>query len=572
MCYVDDVLIASPHEGFAKKIHELLNSVVPTKVTGHVHPSKGGQLKFVGRIIKRLPHDPKLFISVDPTYLDSSFKENQIGSNWRTKAAGVAVPNIRTTLEQPGESQLLSNEAHAKYRCALGKLAWLSQTRDDLHIMVCILSTGAAAPNERHERALRQVLRWLFHDGLVCLTFPSDGEIGNKDYLLTGCCDASHAPMRSTKRKGISGAAIVFCNCLIKSYARHQTAVSLSTCESELFGIQAVIQEFLGLRQLVLRLVESLGGIQSKHPKGVIVKTDSASARDLLDASDVPRRSRHTEVRIYWVREQLESQRVVIVWMKGSENPSDMMTKVLDTRNFQRYRELLGFVAGEDILAICKTPAQVMKDTDGLVIIELCCDEDSSLRTVCDEWGITYFGISEKAEEASTVKWQREQVDEERRQGKKYVHLHASCPCTAGSPIRNLKGNGEYDFRFAEIEEIVKRLPEYEKIVDGMSLEWPVCNSLWKCDGVEKRLKTMKLTHEGLVALCRVGYVSNNGLPIGKRLKFVSNKPGFTSFMGQFQECHCESHAPLNQVDWTLTGLYNRTLASKILKGVLASR
>ena len=39
----------------------------------------------------------------------------QIGSNWRTKSAGAAVPNIRTTLEQPGESPLLSNEAHAKY-------------------------------------------------------------------------------------------------------------------------------------------------------------------------------------------------------------------------------------------------------------------------------------------------------------------------------------------------------------------------------------------------------------------------------------------------------------------------
>ena len=164
-----------------------------------------------------------------------------------------------------------------------------------------------------------------------------------------------------------------------------------------------------------------------------------------------PRRSRHTEVRIYWVREQLESQSVVIVWMKGSENPSDMMTKVLDTRNFKRYRELLGFVAGEGILAISRLPAQMMSETpeseelaalmkpggtDGLVIIELCCDVDSSLRTVCEEWGITYFGVSEKAEEASTVKWLREQVDEERRQGSKHVHMHASCPCTAGSPIR----------------------------------------------------------------------------------------------------------------------------------------
>ena len=137
---------------------------------------------------------------------------------------------------------MLSNEAHAKSRRGLGKLAWLSQTKDDLHITVRILSTGAASPTEQHEKALRQVLRWLFHDGLVCLTCPSDGDKGNGDYLLTGCCDASHAPMRSTKRKGISGAAIVFCsNCLIKSYARHQTAVSLSTCESELFGFQAVV-------------------------------------------------------------------------------------------------------------------------------------------------------------------------------------------------------------------------------------------------------------------------------------------------------------------------------------------
>ena len=105
----------------------MLNSVVPTKITGSVHPSKGGQLKFVGRIIKRLPREPKLFISVEPTYLDSSFSDYQIGSNWRTKTAGVAVPNIRTTLEQPGESPLLSHEAHAKYRRALGN--WLGFRR-----------------------------------------------------------------------------------------------------------------------------------------------------------------------------------------------------------------------------------------------------------------------------------------------------------------------------------------------------------------------------------------------------------------------------------------------------------
>jgi len=42
--YIDDVLIASPHEGFAKKVYEFLNSVVPTKIIGNIHPSKGVNL------------------------------------------------------------------------------------------------------------------------------------------------------------------------------------------------------------------------------------------------------------------------------------------------------------------------------------------------------------------------------------------------------------------------------------------------------------------------------------------------------------------------------------------------
>ena len=94
----------------------------------------------------------------------------------------------------------------------------------------------------------------------------------------------------------------------------------------------------------------------------------------------------------------MESQSVVIIWIKSNENPSDIMIKVLDTRNFKRYRELLGFVAGKGILSVSRLPAQMTSETpeseelaalmksggtDGLVIIEFCCDVDLSLRTVC---------------------------------------------------------------------------------------------------------------------------------------------------------------------------------------------
>ena len=146
------------------------------------------------------------------------------------------------------------------------------------------------------------------------------------------------------------------------------------------------------------------------------------------------------------------------------------------------------------------------------------------------------------------MKWLREQVDDERRQGSKHVHMHASCPCTAGSPIRSLSGNGNYDFRFAELEETVKRLPEYEKIADGTSLEWPVCNSLWKCDGVEKGLKTMKLTHEGLCI--------QPGSSHRETIEVCFKKTGFRKLHGTIQRLFlcftCSFQFSWLDSDWTV--------------------
>ena len=59
-------------------------------------------------------------------------------------------------------------------------------------------------------------------------------------------------------------------NCVIKRFARHQTAVSLSTCESELFAIQATMQEVLGLQRLVFRLFEAIKIVVAFVPKGFV--------------------------------------------------------------------------------------------------------------------------------------------------------------------------------------------------------------------------------------------------------------------------------------------------------------
>jgi hypothetical protein len=55
--------------------------------------------------------------------------------------------------------------------------------------------------------------------------------------------DASHAPLKSTVRRGVTEGVITFRGFLIKTLSRHQQLVSLSSMESELYALQAVAQE-----------------------------------------------------------------------------------------------------------------------------------------------------------------------------------------------------------------------------------------------------------------------------------------------------------------------------------------
>ena len=128
------------------------------------------------------------------------------------KLGKAVVPNLRETLDGPPEPPL-STEAYQRYRRSLGKMAWLSQTREDLHIFIAYLATGQHAPDGRHEKAMRQVLRFLLFDGDQELSFPSPGNLKSLfqgsvelsgEPLMVVFCDASHAPMRATQRKGIS--------------------------------------------------------------------------------------------------------------------------------------------------------------------------------------------------------------------------------------------------------------------------------------------------------------------------------------------------------------------------------
>ena len=83
--------------------------------------------------------------------------------------------------------------------------------------------------------------------------------------ILHSFSDASFAPYRFNGRKGISG-GVVFCEgALVRSLARQQQSVSLSSCEAELYALQMVAQESVAFSNFCHRVYTGIGEMRERE-------------------------------------------------------------------------------------------------------------------------------------------------------------------------------------------------------------------------------------------------------------------------------------------------------------------
>jgi len=354
VAYVDDILMCSSSKQAEELVVQAISRVVPTKTTGQVLTGAqgGGHLQFIGRLIERPSGEDCLMMSVSATYLDSTFAEFQVvkGSS--------AVPDF-CSFGEDGRS-ISEAEAYTRFRKALGRLLWMSQVRMDLKVWLSLLGSQQASPVAATETALRAVLRFLKSDSCVVLRFPTRSTLVEHDpgpmkVFLHMVCDASHAPYRFNKRKGISGQAIFFERSLIRGISKQQQATSLSSCESELYSMQQTAQDAVSLGKIASRILYGIGEAKQDTLVDMQVESDSSSAIQLVKGIDVPRKSRHIEIRLLWLRGYVESGQINLKHHPGITNMSDIFTKCLGSQLFYRHRLALGFEQREfptDVIAM----------------------------------------------------------------------------------------------------------------------------------------------------------------------------------------------------------------------------
>ena len=267
--YVDDILVISSNAAAEAVLFEATSKAVPTKVAGTIYPSDsgGGSLTFIGRQVTRRVGDKALYVTVDPSYLEPCFEDYGI------KRGSSAAPDVSAFLEKTDEvsKRPLTAEGYSKFRKSLGKLLWLAQVRHDIKLWMSLIGSVQAKPTVGGDNALKAVLRFMYNDRYVHLRMPSGNdeltqEASGLVNRLNVWSDASHAPYRFNGRRGVSGEVVAYQDSVIRTVAKQQQSVSLSSCESELFAIQMAAQDSVALSRFTHRFLFGLGEIDEPDP------------------------------------------------------------------------------------------------------------------------------------------------------------------------------------------------------------------------------------------------------------------------------------------------------------------
>ena len=350
--------------------------------------------------------------------------------------------------------------------------------------------------------------------------------------------------------------------------SRHQRLVSLSSMEAELHALQSVAQEVKSIGKVVgrvLRCIKEVG--DSDFPDDLIpavLFTDSESSLKLLKNMDVPRKSRHLEIRLEWLKEQVSRGLLVLEFRKGSRNPSDLLTKCQGTATFGFHRSSLGFEVFEGLIN------SLVKTGKGLVIVEVCCSRDSAMSRAAKRLGVHYVGIAERMESKAIFDELLRHLDSLRPVK---VFVHVSSPCTSGSPLRHLSSKGGVSQADVSWFDLFPKVKGYLQIGDQTSFELPWKNEIWGHSIIKQTLKTAKHIYEVPVHLCATGSVAGNGKPVGKILGFTTSSRLLMMKLRKFYgSCICKvPHAGISDVNWSETAIYNDELANTLVKGMIES-
>ena len=122
----------------------------------------------------------------------------------------------------------------------IGSLLYLSASRPDIMLCVCMCARYQAAPKEFHVKAVKRIVRYLIHTPNFGIWYPK-----RASFDLVGYSDSDYAGYK-VDRNSTSGTCQFLDRSLISWSSKKQNLVSLSTTEVKYIASVHVVLTYFG--------------------------------------------------------------------------------------------------------------------------------------------------------------------------------------------------------------------------------------------------------------------------------------------------------------------------------------
>ena len=325
LLYVDDMLLISKSKTRIENLKRILNSEFDMKDLGTAK-------KILGMELKRNRNQGTITISqkgyIDKVLNRFAMKEAKSTKQPMTTQHQISSKQCPETVKEKQEMKKVP------YDAAVGSIIYLMVcSRPDLAHSISCLSRYMANPGKEHWQAMKWLMRYLIGTSKEGLIYKRQ----NEEISIEGFSDSDYAGDKDTRRSTSAYQFLVCGNC-VSWKTQLQTVVALSTTEAEFMAATDAIKECLWIQGLLKELKIFEGTAE--------INLDSQSAIHLCKNPMYHDRTKHIDIKYFFIREKVTQEVVRIEKVHTDDNPADMGTKVVTLGKFNHCKDLLRIGVG----------------------------------------------------------------------------------------------------------------------------------------------------------------------------------------------------------------------------------
>ncbi|KAH9769620.1 hypothetical protein KPL71_012083 [Citrus sinensis] len=320
--YVDDMLIACKRSEKIEKLKIELNSVFEMK-------DLGAATRILGMQIVRDRNSRTLFLT------QALCVKRVLNKIDMSNAKHVSVPlsaHFRLLkFQEPEEDRDIEHMKTVPYSSTVGSIMYsMVCTRPDIAHGVGVVSRFMGNPGREHWNAVKWLLRYLSGTSSHGILFSaSDAKVCQ----VSGFVDSDFAA-DIDKRRSITRYVFILNGGAVSWKASLQSVVALSTTEAEYIALTEAVKEAKWLSGLVYEF-----GLKQDS---VCIGCDSSSAIQLNKNPKYHERTKHIDVRLHFIRDEIANGVVNVVKVPTLTNPADVLTKAVPAVKFRNSLNLIG--------------------------------------------------------------------------------------------------------------------------------------------------------------------------------------------------------------------------------------